>query len=116
MSNSYDIIIDQSAIDRIGELRGNTPEFGDTTLLRAAVKGGGCSGFQYKIEPANEIESDDIIYNEVVVIDEMSAKYMQGSVIKFQNDLMSAMFIVDNPNANSSCGCSASFSLDPSKL
>lgn len=117
MSETYGITIDDSALKRIEALRGTgSDEFGAEALLRVAVEGGGCSGFQYKIEAADTVNDDDIVFHDAVVVDEISAQYLKDSTIKFQNDLMSAMFVVDNPNASSSCGCSASFSIDPSKL
>lgn len=117
MSSGYDIEVHQSALARIQALRqAGTPGFGSDTLLRVAVDGGGCSGFQYRIEPAAQVNDDDIVLENAVVIDEMSAQFLKGSTIKFQNDLMAAMFVVDNPNAISSCGCSTSFAVDPGKL
>ena len=117
MDNNYDIAVDQSALTRIDALRqSGAGDFNAQTLLRVAVDGGGCSGFQYRIEPAKEIGNDDIVLENAVVVDEISAQYLKGSTIKFQDDLMSAMFVVDNPNATSSCGCSTSFSVDIDKL
>ncbi len=117
MKDTYGIIVDDSAIERIAALRKTgSGDFSTGTLLRVMVEGGGCSGFQYKIEPAQDIADDDIIFNDAVVIDELSAQYLKNSRIVFKNDLMSAMFVVDNPNAVSSCGCSASFALDPAAL
>jgi len=85
-------------------------------MLRVAVEGGGCSGFQYQIAPTDIVNDDDIVFDSAILIDEISAQYLKGSTVKFQNDLMSAMFVVDNPNATSSCGCSASFLIDPGAL
>lgn len=117
MTDTYDITVDQSALSRIEALRkAGSPEFAADAKLRVAVEGGGCSGFQYRIEAADKVWEDDIVYNGAVVIDEISAQYLKGSVIRFQNDMMGAMFIVDNPNAQSSCGCKTSFSIDPAKL
>jgi len=117
MDEKHNIAVDQSALQRIEALRqGGSDDFSEKTLLRVAVDGGGCSGFQYRIEAADDVNDDDIVLNEAVVVDEISAQYLKGSTIKFQDDLMSAMFIVDNPNATSSCGCQASFSIDVDKL
>ncbi len=119
MSETYGIMIDDSALARIAALRkAGSPEFGPQALLRVAVDGGGCSGFQYRIESVSvdEIADDDLVFEDVVVIDRMSAQYLRDSVIRFQNDLMGAMFVIDNPNAESSCGCKASFSIDPARL
>lgn len=117
MSNEHNIIIDPSAIERIKALReAGTPSFGKNDNLRVIVEGGGCSGFQYKMEASGETNDDDIIFDNSVIIDEVSLQFLKNSTIKFQNDLMGAMFVVDNPNAISSCGCQTSFSIDPSKL
>ena len=115
MTKELNIIIDQSTIDRVLALR-SKGMFAEKGYLRIAVEGGGCSGFQYKMEEATEIEDDDIVLGDSVVIDETSLKFMKDSVIRFKNDLMGAMFVVDNPNASSSCGCQVSFSIDPLKL
>ncbi len=115
MSENFHIAVDQSALQRIEALR-QGGQFAENAKLRVAVDGGGCSGFQYRIEADNSVNDDDIVLEGAVVIDEISAQYLKGSTIKFQNDLMAAMFVVDNPNATSSCGCSASFSVDLSKL
>ena len=117
MNETHNITVDDSALARIIALReSGTGEFGEKTLLRIAVEGGGCSGFQYRIEPADTVNEDDIVLNDAIVIDETSAPYMKNAVIRFQDDLMSAMFVIDNPNATSSCGCQASFSVDIDKL
>ena len=114
MSKNTDIIVDQSAIDRIAALRtdaGNT-DFGDNTMLRITVTSGGCSGFQYIMEPSVTIAEDDIILENSIVTDEVSADIMKGSTITFKDDMIGAQFVVDNPNAQSGCGCGASFSVD----
>lgn len=117
MSETHGITIDDSTLQRIEALRAaNSGEFGEKALLRVAVEGGGCSGFQYKMGAEETINDDDIIFHGAVVIDEISAQYLKNSIVKFQDDLMSAMFVIDNPNAESSCGCSASFSVDIDKL
>lgn len=108
-----EILIDQSAIDRIKAMRAdpNNSHFGPGTMLRVAVSSGGCSGFQYIMEAADEAEDDDRVYDGVVVIDETSQDILKGSKIVFKDDMMGAQFIVDNPNAKSGCGCGTSFSL-----
>ncbi len=117
MSETYGITIDDSAIKRIEALRdAKSGEFSGRALLRVAVEGGGCSGFQYKMGAEETINDDDIVFHDAVVIDEISAGYLKDSVVKFQDDLMSAMFVIDNPNAESSCGCQASFAIDPNKM
>lgn len=111
------ITVDDSALARIRELRATgSSAFGPEALLRVAVEGGGCSGYQYRIEAADKAEDGDIVLENAVLVDEVSAQYMKNSVIRYQNDMMGAMFVVDNPNAQSSCGCRASFSIDADAL
>lgn len=81
--------------------------------LRVAVEGGGCSGFQYEIT-LDEPQDDDLILtegNERVVIDKVSLPFLADAVIDFSDELIGARFVIDNPNASSSCGCGTSFSI-----
>lgn len=81
--------------------------------LRVAVSGGGCSGFQYDIRldvPA----SDDLVLEgggQSVVVDPVSLPFLAGAVIDFEDELIGARFVIQNPNASSSCGCGVSFSI-----
>lgn len=82
-------------------------------VLRVAVKGGGCSGFQYEID-LDEPTDDDLILTgegETVVIDPTSQPFLAGAVIDFEDELIGARFVINNPNASSSCGCGTSFSI-----
>ncbi|MBL4813172.1 MAG: iron-sulfur cluster assembly accessory protein [Rhodobacteraceae bacterium] len=82
-------------------------------VLRVAVEGGGCSGFQYQIE-LDEAGGDDLLLTgagETVVIDAVSLPFLAGAKIDFTEELIGARFAIDNPNATSSCGCGTSFSL-----
>ena len=81
--------------------------------LRVAVEGGGCSGFQYEID-LDAVKDDDLILNgngESVVIDSVSLPFLTSAVIDFSEELIGARFVIDNPNASSSCGCGVSFSM-----
>ena len=81
--------------------------------LRVAVEGGGCSGFQYEID-LDAVKEDDLILNgngESVVIDSVSLPFLTSAVIDFSEELIGARFVIDNPNASSSCGCGVSFSM-----
>ncbi len=83
-------------------------------MLRVAVEGGGCSGFQYKYDIVSARENDDLVLDAdgfSVLIDSVSVAYMSGSVIDFSTELIGAAFKIDNPNATSGCGCGTSFSL-----
>ncbi|MFV0294465.1 MAG: HesB/IscA family protein [Paracoccus sp. (in: a-proteobacteria)] len=81
--------------------------------LRVAVEGGGCSGFQYDIRfdtPA----ADDLILEgngQCVLVDPVSLPFLAGAVIDFSDELIGARFVIENPNAASSCGCGTSFSI-----
>lgn len=87
---------------------------GHPVMLRVAVDGGGCSGFQYRFDLIENPESDDIrIENagQAAVVDEMSLVLLKGSQIDYVDELAGAEFKVRNPNARSSCGCGVSFSI-----
>jgi iron-sulfur cluster assembly accessory protein len=84
------------------------------SMLRIAVDGGGCSGFQYSFHIDAQRNDDDIMVERSgahVVIDEISLRYMNGSVIDFVDDLMGQSFKIENPQAKASCGCGVSFTI-----
>lgn len=81
--------------------------------LRVAVEGGGCSGFQYDIA-LDEPAEDDLILEgsgQKVVVDAVSLPFLANAVIDFSEELIGARFVIENPNASSSCGCGTSFSM-----
>ena len=83
-------------------------------MLRVAVEGGGCSGFQYKFDIVSTHDDDDLILDAngyKVLVDTVSVEYMEGSEIDFSDELIGAAFKIVNPNATASCGCGTSFSL-----
>lgn len=82
--------------------------------FRVSVSGGGCSGFQYGFSFDAVVNEDDKLFERhgvPVVIDEISLDLLGGSVVDWKEDLAGAMFVVENPNAASSCGCGSSFSI-----
>ena len=81
--------------------------------LRVAVEGGGCSGFQYEIKLDSPADDDLILEGEgqKVVVDAVSLPFLADAVIDFSEELIGARFVIDNPNATSSCGCGTSFSM-----
>ena len=82
-------------------------------VLRVAVEGGGCSGFQYDIA-LDEVKGDDLVLEgdgQKVVIDQVSLPFLAGATIDFSEELIGARFVIDNPNATSGCGCGTSFSI-----
>ncbi|MCW6510824.1 iron-sulfur cluster insertion protein ErpA [Lichenifustis flavocetrariae] len=83
-------------------------------LLRVAVNGGGCSGFQYAFDIVHDREPDDLVVERdgaVVLIDPVSVEYMRGAHIDYVDDLIGQAFKIENPNATASCGCGTSFAL-----
>ena len=81
--------------------------------LRIAVEGGGCSGFQYEID-LDEPRDDDLVLEgdgQKVVVDAVSLPFLADAVIDFSEELIGARFVIENPNATSSCGCGTSFSM-----
>ena len=105
------VTVSERAARRIAEIAAGEPA---TPMLRVAVEGGGCSGFQYKFDLVGKAEADDIVLERAgarVLIDPVSLEYMAGSEIDFVDDLIGAAFKITNPNATSSCGCGTSFSM-----
>ena len=91
------------AFERLAEIGAQA----EGKALRVAVEGGGCSGFQYEID-LDEAKPDDLIISgngESVVIDSVSLPFLSSAVIDFSEELIGARFVIDNPNASSSCGC-----------
>lgn len=85
----------------------------DVPVLRVAVLGGGCSGFQYKIA-LGEVGDDDFVWQDdgvCVCVDPVSAPFLKGARLRFDTALVGSRFVIDNPNASSSCGCGLSFSM-----
>ncbi|MGR3636323.1 MAG: HesB/IscA family protein [Shimia sp.] len=81
--------------------------------LRVAVEGGGCSGFQYEIK-LDTVKDDDLVLEgggEKVLVDSVSLPFLADAVIDFTEELIGARFVINNPNATSSCGCGTSFSM-----
>lgn len=98
------------AFERLAEINdaASTPQF-----LRVAVEGGGCSGFQYEIK-LDAAADDDLVLEkdgQKVLIDAVSLPFLSNAVIDFSDELIGARFVIENPNATSSCGCGTSFSI-----
>lgn len=105
------VTVTDTAAQKIRELMESEPE-GEISVLRIAVEGGGCSGFQYALgfdrgpqDGDNEVEVNGVR----IVIDPFSAPYLTGSEIDFVDQLMGAGFAINNPNVQAACGCGSSF-------
>ena len=87
----------------------------DVSVLRVAIQGGGCSGFQYGLGFDRGPVEGDVgfeMYGVQVVVDPFSAPYLQGAEIDYVDTIQSAGFAINNPNATSSCGCGHSFQVE----
>tara|TARA_R110002020_G_scaffold475858_1_gene713217 strand:- start:37982 stop:38305 length:324 start_codon:yes stop_codon:yes gene_type:complete len=101
--------VTERAFARLSEIGAAT----DGKALRVAVEGGGCSGFQYEIA-LDEAKDDDLVLEgsgQKVVVDSVSLPFLANAVIDFSDELIGARFVIENPNASSSCGCGTSFSM-----
>ncbi|GHE21228.1 iron-sulfur cluster insertion protein ErpA [Halomonas urumqiensis] len=104
------LLLSESARARLASL---IDEEGNSQLkLRVYVTGGGCSGFQYGFDFAEDVGEDDTLveFGEVgLVVDPLSYQYLVGSTVDYEEGLAGARFLVQNPNATTTCGCGASF-------
>lgn len=99
------------AFDRLAEINASAEA---PQALRVAVEGGGCSGFQYEITLDDAIEGDDLVLEkdgQRVLVDKVSLPFLTNATIDFTQELIGARFVIENPNATSSCGCGTSFSM-----
>lgn len=106
-----DIILTPSAAARVAFIAARQEK---PAILRLAVEGGGCSGFQYRFGLADDIAEDDLSVQTdgvTLVVDPMSLDLVRGSAVDYVEDLGGAAFKVTNPNATAGCGCGSSFSV-----
>ena len=96
-----------NALKQIGNLLSKKDK---GSFFRIAIKGGGCSGFQYEFTFDQSKAVDDLIY-ENILIDKASADLLKGSQIDYVSELIGEQFKITNPQTKSSCGCGVSFSL-----
>jgi iron-sulfur cluster insertion protein len=106
------IEITESAVEKIKDILAeeNNPKLS----LRMFVQGGGCSGFSYGFTLDEEKNEDDFDIEKSgvhLLVDSMSAQYLQGSTVDYKEDLMGSSFTIKNPTAVSTCGCGSSFSV-----
>lgn len=103
------LTVDKSAAERVLELRKLQGK--ENLVLRVRVDGGGCSGFQYKLDLTEEINKTDLVFENTVVTDDISLPFLDGSTVLFERGLIGSEFKINNPNAVSGCGCGTSFSV-----
>ena len=108
------IALTERAAAKIKELQAEEPG-GDSDVLRIAVQGGGCSGFEYALGFDRGVQEGDLeleAFGVRVVVDPFSAPYLQGAQIDFLDGLQESGFKIDNPNVSSACGCGHSFQVE----
>lgn len=106
-----DVTLSPAAAKRIQAIGASE---GRPVMLRVAVEGGGCSGFQYQFDLVDQAQPDDLKVERdgaAALVDVVSLALLKGSEIDFVDELAGAEFRVRNPNAKSSCGCGVSFSI-----
>ena len=106
------IIFTEAASGKVKELV--TEEENPALKLRVYVTGGGCSGFQYGFTFDEDQAEDDMIIERdgvSMVVDALSFQYLVGSRVDYREDLEGSRFVVENPNATTTCGCGSSFSI-----
>jgi iron-sulfur cluster assembly accessory protein len=106
------LTVTERAAEKIKQL---LAEEGDVSVLRVAIQGGGCSGFQYGLGFDRGSQEGDLelsMHGVDVVVDPFSAPYLRGAEIDYLDSIQSAGFAINNPNAVSSCGCGHSFQVE----
>ena len=108
------VSLTEKAAGKIRELMAEEPA-GEAEVLRIAIQGGGCSGFQYGLGFDRGSQEGDLQLEQHgvnVVVDPFSAPYLRGATIDFLDGLQESGFKIDNPNATSACGCGHSFQVE----
>jgi iron-sulfur cluster assembly protein len=104
----------EAAAVKVKQLMAEEPE-GEAAVLRVAIQGGGCSGFQYGLGFDRGSQEGDLelqLHGVPVVVDPFSAPYLKGAEIDYVDSIQAAGFAISNPNASSSCGCGHSFQVE----
>jgi len=102
------ITVTASAVDQITDICNEEK----VKYVRAYIQGGGCSGFNYGFTMEDEKNEDDIEVTQNFIVDVMSMQYFTGATIDYVSDrLKGSQFVIENPNAKTTCGCGSSFSV-----
>lgn len=105
------LTLTDNAVSKIRELLAE--ENNPSLKLRTFVEGGGCSGMNYGFTFDESQNEDDFVIDRegvIVLVDAVSMQYLNGAKIDYKEDIMGSNFAIDNPNAETSCGCGSSFS------
>lgn len=112
MSSTMPLVFTDAAANKVKSLV--TEEENLNLKLRVYITGGGCSGFQYGFTFDEKVNDDDLTIEKngvALVVDPMSLQYLIGGTIDYVEGLQGSRFVVDNPNAVTTCGCGSSFSV-----
>ncbi len=104
--------VTENAVSKVKNLVAE--EGNDALKLRVFVTGGGCSGFQYGFSFDEDVAEDDTLIEKdgiTVLVDPLSYQYLVGAKVDYEEGLAGSRFVVNNPNASTTCGCGASFSV-----
>lgn len=110
--NAQALVLTDNAANKVRQLRDS--EGNQDLMLRVYVTGGGCSGFSYGFNFAESMNEDDaeFVNGDVkMLVDSLSYQYLVGSVVDYIEGLEGSRFVVQNPNATTTCGCGSSFSI-----
>src|SRR5882762_8100203 len=113
-SDTTVVTLTAKAAVKVSALMSEEPA-GEAEVLRIAIQGGGCSGFEYALGFDRAAQSGDHViefHGVKVVVDPFSAPYLQGSTIDFLEGLQESGFKIDNPNVTAACGCGHSFQVE----
>ena len=108
------VTLTEGAAVKISNLMAQEPA-GEAEVLRIAIQGGGCSGFEYALGFDRGVQEGDLeleAFGVRVVVDQFSAPYLQGAQVDFLDGLQESGFKIDNPNVSSACGCGHSFQVE----
>ena len=106
------LVFTEHAAEKVKELRARKDFSG--SMLRVYIQGGGCSGFQYGFALEENENPDDVVVETdgvKLLVDPMSFQYLMGAEIDYLEDLQGARFVINNPNATTTCGCGSSFGI-----
>lgn len=112
MSADADMIFTDSAANKVRTLI--EEEQNDNLKLRVFITGGGCAGFSYGFTFDESVADDDTVVENAgvtMVVDPMSFQYLVGAEVDYKEGLQGSQFVINNPNATTTCGCGSSFSI-----
>ncbi len=109
----YPVVLTKKAVDMV-KITKQQEGIDETCGLRVAVRGGGCSGFEYALDFEDEGRENDLVYDQSglkVMVDPISARYLKGTEIDYVLGVAGTGFKFNNPNAMGTCGCGSSFTV-----